>query len=161
MHGPRQHSKDPSPLKVKDVRFTAEDGRDRRFVVCHNVEQAEKDRADREAIVAALEDQLKHGAKSLVGNKGYRKYLAGARARRSSGSTTPRCKAEARFDGKWVLRTNWDQASAEELALRYKDLWMVEAIFRATKTCWRRGRSTTSATRRSGATCSVRSWRWC
>ncbi len=43
-------------------------------------------------------------------------------------------KEEARFDGKWVLRSNWDQASAEELALRYKDLWMVEAIFRAAKT---------------------------
>jgi len=41
---------------------------------------------------------------------------------------------EARFDGKWVLRSNWDQASAEELALRYKDLWQVEAIFRAAKT---------------------------
>jgi hypothetical protein len=32
-----------------------------------------------------------------------------------------------------VLRSNWNQASAEELALRYKDLWMVEAIFRAAK----------------------------
>jgi len=42
-------------------------------------------------------------------------------------------KEEARFDGKWVLRSNWDQATAEELALRYKDLWTVEAIFRAAK----------------------------
>jgi hypothetical protein len=132
VHGPRQQSKDPSPLKVKDVRFTAEDGRDRRFVICHNREQAEKDRHDREAIVAALEDQLKHGAKALVGNRGYRKYLA-CQGEKVFGIDHAKVKDEARFDGKWVLRSNWDDASAEQLALRYKDLWMVEAIFRAAK----------------------------
>jgi transposase len=132
VHGPRQHSQDPSPLKVKDVRFTAADGRDRRFVVCHNSEQAEKDRHDREAIVQALEDQLQRGAKSLVGNQGYRKYLA-CRGEKVFGIDRAKVKDEARFDGKWVLRSNWNQASAEELALRYKDLWQVEAIFRAAK----------------------------
>jgi transposase len=133
VHGPRQKSKDPSPFKVKDVRFTAEDGRDRRYVVCHNAEQAAKDRADRQAIVAALEDQLKHGAKSLVGNRGYRKYLA-CQGEKVFGIDRAKVQAEARFDGKWVLRSNWSQASAQELALRYKDLWTVEAIFRAAKT---------------------------
>jgi hypothetical protein len=132
VHGPRQHSKSPSPLKVKDVRFTAEDNRDRRFVICHNEEQAAKDRADREAIVAALEDQLKHGAKSLVGNKGYRKYLA-CQGEKVFGIDYAKVKEEARFDGKWVLRTNWSDAPTADLALRYKDLWQVEAIFRATK----------------------------
>jgi transposase len=133
VHALRKHSKDPSPLKVKNVRFTAEDGRDRRFVVCHNVEQAQKDRQDREAIVAALEDQLKSGPKSLVGNKGYRKYLQ-VEGEAAFGIDYQKVKQEARFDGKWVLRSNWDSASAEELALRYKDLWMVESIFRAAKT---------------------------
>jgi hypothetical protein len=132
VHGPRQHSKSPSPLKVKDVRFTAEDNRDRRFVVCHNEEQATKDRADREAIVKALEDQLKHGAKSLVGNKGYRKYLA-CRGEKVFGIDYAKVKEEARLDGKWVLRTNWSDAPAAEVALRYKELWRVESIFRATK----------------------------
>jgi len=131
VHGPREQSKSPSPLQVKDVWFTAE-GRDRRYVVCHNVEQAEKDRADRAAIVAALEDQLHKGAKSLVGNRGYRKYL---RCQGQSFSLDrEKVRAEARFDGKWVLRTNWWSASAADVALRYKDLWMVESIFRATKT---------------------------
>ena len=131
VHGPREHSKSPSPLEVKDVRFTAE-GRDRRYVVCYNCEQAAKDRADRGAIVASLEDQLHKGAKSLVGNRGYRKYVAC----KGQGFAVDRKKveAEARFDGKWVLRTNWWSASAADVALRYKELWMVEAIFRATKT---------------------------
>lgn len=132
VHGPREHSKSPSPLKVKDVRFTAEDNRDRRFVVCHNEEQATKDRADREAIVKALEDQLKGGAKSLVGNKGYRKYLA-CQGEKVFGIDDAKVKEEARFDGKWVLRTNWSDAPAADVALRYKELWRVESIFRATK----------------------------
>ena len=132
VHGPRQHSKGPSPLKVKDVRFTAEDGRDRRFVVCHNEEQAARDRADREAIVQSLEDQLRQGAKSLVGNRGYRKYLA-CRGEKVFGIDYAKVKEEARFDGKWVLRTNWTEASAAEVALRYKELWRVESIFRASK----------------------------
>ena len=41
-------------------------------------------------------------------------------------------RAEARFDGKWVLTTNTD-LSARELALKYKQLWLVEAIFRTAK----------------------------
>jgi hypothetical protein len=32
---------------------------------------------------------------------------------------------EARFDGKWVLRTNTN-LSAEKVALKYKELWQVE-----------------------------------
>ena len=133
VHGPRKQSKDPSPLKVKNVRFTAEDGRDRRFVVCYNSEQAERDRQDREAIVASLADQLKCGVKSLVGNNGYRKYLQ-VEGKSVFGIDYAKAKEEARFDGKWVPRSNWDEASAEELALQYRQLWRVESIFRAAKT---------------------------
>jgi len=117
--------KDPAPLKVKEVRVEG-----RRYVVCFNQDQAKKDAADRQAIVAALREQLKRGDKSLVGNKGYRKYL------KTQGPhfviDEQRLKAEARFDGKWVLRTNTD-LDAEEVALKYKQLWMVEQVFRSTK----------------------------
>lgn len=98
--------------------------------MCFNQDQAKKDAADRQAIVAALREQLKRGDKSLVGNKGYRKYL------KTQGPhfviDEQRLKAEARFDGKWVLRTNTD-LDAEEVALKYKQLWMVEQVFRSTK----------------------------
>jgi hypothetical protein len=50
----------------------------RRYVVYVNEDQATKDRHDREAVVAALRDALRQGDKSLVGNKGYRKYLPAA-----------------------------------------------------------------------------------
>ena len=41
-------------------------------------------------------------------------------------------KREARYDGKWVLETNMD-LSARETALKYKQLWMVEEMFRSMK----------------------------
>jgi arginine repressor len=126
VRGERQKSTDPSPLKVKEVRV-----KDRRYVVCLNEEQARKDRADREAIVESLREQLKHGDKSLVGNKGYRKYLASEGPRFTIDEA--KVKWEERFDGKWVLQTDLE-LTAEETALQYKQLWMVEEMFRAAKT---------------------------
>jgi transposase len=42
--------------------------------------------------------------------------------------TERKVKRDARFDGKWVLRTDTDLPAAE-VALRYKDLLMVEEAF--------------------------------
>ena len=47
----------------------------RRNIVCRNHQEAEKDAADRAAIVAALERQLAKGDKALVSNTGFRRYL--------------------------------------------------------------------------------------
>lgn len=124
--GPRVKSNDPSPLKVKQVLVE-----ERRYIVCHNEEQARKDRADREAIIEKLREQLKQGAKSLVGNKGFKKYLA-APAGDSFAIDDAKVRRDARFDGKWVLQTDTD-LPAEEVALRYKDLLMVEDTFRTMK----------------------------
>ena len=46
---------------------------------------------------------------------------------------------ETRYDGKWVLQTNFtkEELSTEEIALRYKDLWMVEDVFRSLKSVLR------------------------
>jgi transposase len=117
---------DPSPLKVKEVWVEDE----RRYVVCVNADQATKDAHDREAVVASLRDALGKGDKSLVGNKGYRKYLrAGGK---QFAVDEDKIQEEARYDGKWVLTTNTD-LPAREVALKYKQLWMVEDIFRSMK----------------------------
>ena len=117
---------DPSPLQVKQV--WVEDAR--RYVVCLNVDQAKKDRLDRQAVIASLSEALKGGDKSLVGNKGYRKFL------RAGGKQftvdEDKINEEARYDGKWVLTTNTDLPTAE-VALKYKQLWMVEDVFRSMK----------------------------
>jgi hypothetical protein len=114
-----------APLKVKQVGVAG-----RRYIVCLNEDQAKKDRADREAIVEALREQLKQGNKSLVGNRGYRKYLKAEGQHFAIDEA--KLKAEERFDGKWVLRTN-TELSSEEVALKYKQLWTVEALFRDTQ----------------------------
>jgi Transposase DDE domain len=126
VHPPRIHNDDPSPLKVKEVWVE-----ERRYIVCLNEDEARKDAAEREAIVAALREQLRSGAKSLVGNKGYRRYLSYSD---SPGFRIDEAKIaeDARYDGKWVLRTNTDLDSAE-VALQYKQLWMVEQWFRSCK----------------------------
>jgi Transposase DDE domain len=121
----RRRAKDPSPLAVKEV-FVGE----RRYIVCLNEEQARKDVADRQAILAALEDRLHNGSKSLVGNRGFRRYL---KVTGQGFQIDPqRAEAEARYDGKWVLTTNTDYEPAD-VALAYKQLWMVEDLFRSMK----------------------------
>ncbi len=125
VHPARTNRKDSSPLKVKEVVVEG-----RRYVVCLNEEEARKDAHDREAIVASLRVQLKQGDKALVGNRGYRKYLKQSKAKFEVDEA--KIKQEARFDGKWVLRTNTDLPAAD-VALKYKQLWMVEHVFRSTK----------------------------
>ena len=122
----RKTSKDPSPLKVKEVTIE-----ERRYVVCLNEEQRRKDAADRQAIVEHLREQLKRGDKDLIGNKGYRKYLRVTRGEHFT-VDEEKIKHEARYDGQWVLQTNL----ADEprlIALAYKELWMVEDMFRTMK----------------------------
>jgi hypothetical protein len=130
VHPKRVQSDDPSPLRVKEVWVE-----DRRSIVCLNEDEARKDAADREAIVAALREQLRRGDKSLVGNKGYRRYLGGRDAAHFR-IDAAKVAEDARYAGKWVLRTNTELDSAE-VALQYKQLWMVEQWFRSCKTLLR------------------------
>src|ERR1700751_2431258 len=122
----RSNAKDPAPLKVKEVWV-----KERRYIVCLNEEERRKDAHDREAIVAHLKKQLLNGDKSLVGNKGYRRYL------KVEGSShfvidEKQLKAEERYDGLWVLRTN-TVYNSETVAHVYKALWTVEDIIRTAK----------------------------
>jgi len=113
-------------LKVKDVWIE-----DRRYVVCINLEEVEHDRAAREAIVAGLREQLHAGDKSLVGNKGYRRFLKVAGDSHFEVDDA-KIEEESRYDGTWVLRTNTELPAAE-VALQFKSLWMVEQWFRSCK----------------------------
>jgi transposase len=119
--------KDPSPLKVKDVVLLG----GHRYIVCLNEKQARKDAADRQAIIDSLMEKLKNNPKSLVGNKGYRKYLK--LDRDTVTVNQEKIEQEARYDGKWVLKTN-TTLTAEQTALKYKELWQVEQVFRDMKT---------------------------
>ena len=98
-------SKDPAPLKVKEVFLEG-----KRYIVCLNAKQARKEAWDRQVILEALGEKLKNNPKALIGNKGYRKYLTLDRDLLTINQN--KVDDEARFDGKWVLQTNTDLPAA-------------------------------------------------
>lgn len=118
-------SKDPTPLKVKEVRLN-----NTRYILCVNPRQARKDAQDRQAIFEALKEKITTNPKTLIGNKGYRKYLKISRD--SVTIDQDKIAYESRFDGKWVLITNTN-FSAAQVAIKYKQLWQVEQVFRDVK----------------------------
>jgi hypothetical protein len=113
-------------LEVKEVAV----GRCR-YIVCRNPIEAQRDAADREALLAKLRQTLAHdGPKAVVGNRGYARFL-----RIAKGSVTLNEAAiarEARLDGKFVLTTS-TALPAAEVARAYKSLWRVERAFREMK----------------------------
>jgi hypothetical protein len=76
----------------------------RRYIVCRNHQEAQKDAADRASILSALRRQLARGDKALIGNTGYRRYL---KTIRDGHFAIDQAKVEddERFDGIFVLRT--------------------------------------------------------
>ncbi len=94
-------------------------------------QEAEKDAAERTAVLAALERQLKKGDKALVGNSGYRRFLKTVGAAHFA-IDHAKAEEDARFDGVFVLRSNTDLDPLAAM-LRYKQLSMVEQTFRTAK----------------------------
>jgi len=74
---------------------------------------------------------LKQGDKQLVGNVGFRRFLATPGAGHFE-IDPKRVADDARLDGPYVLRTN-SQMNMLSVALAYRELWKVEAIFRSAK----------------------------
>src|SRR5215467_8888399 len=103
----------------------------RRYIVCRNRQEAEKDAADRASIVAALERQLAKGDKALVGNTGFRRYLKTV-GEQHFAIDPDKIEQEKKFDGIFVLRTNTDLNPLEAM-LCYKQLWTVEQTFPTAK----------------------------
>jgi hypothetical protein len=114
-------------LEVKEVWVE-----DRRYVVCFNPEEAEKDRHDREALLKKLEEKLggRGAVQNLINNRGYRRFLKVVRG--SATIDRKKAKDDARYDGKYVLRTTTD-LPADEVATAYKQLTWIERLWRELK----------------------------
>ena len=132
-------------LRVKEVWVPAKDAGQRaeRFTICHNPEQAERDRTVRERLIAHLQ-QLIDGSDGWTPGK--RDELIGSlkdkpalrrlvRRTRNGLLRADRAAAarEARLDGKWLLRTNDHTLTPEDLAAAYKQLIAVERGWRDMK----------------------------
>jgi hypothetical protein len=132
-------------LRVKEVWVPARDAGERaeRFVVCHNPEQAGRDQLVRQRLVSHLEGLIagsdawtKRKRDELVGSlkdkPGLRRFL-----RRTPGgllrSDKAAIKREVGLDGKWLLRTNDDTLTGDDLAAAYKQLIAVERGWRDMK----------------------------
>ncbi|MEH1130847.1 IS1634 family transposase [Micromonospora sp. CPCC 206061] len=143
-------------LRVKEVRLEATDVR---FVVCHNPEQAQRDRQQRDDAIARIQaelarigEQRARDAQRPGGDKTrQRNEAAHVRAecalrdhptlgrwltQQANGRlkiNTGKVKAEARLDGKYLIATSDPHISTEDVALGYKNLLEAERGFRDLK----------------------------
>jgi hypothetical protein len=144
-------------LRVKEVRL---EGTDQRFVICHNPEQAERDKASRDEAVTRIEAELaristqreRDRTRQLAGKAAQKAEAGHVKAecelrdhptlgrwirQRTSGRLVidrAKVKAEERLDGKYLLATSDPDISAEDTALGYKNLLEAERGFRDMKT---------------------------
>ena len=103
VHGPRSNSKSPSPLKVKQVFVES-----RRYIVCHNDEQARKDQADREAILEQLHEPCTSSPKQFRDGRKMPSTFPGRSIRRfpaNSVSPFPGCRNLHRYPARSPART--------------------------------------------------------
>ena len=132
---PKANGRGTLDLQVKEVVRKVKPGRGNtqrcRYIVCYNEAEARNDAAAREAALAGLEKALRQGDKALVGNKGFRRFLK-IEADSHFAIDPDRVAAAAKFDGIYVIRTN-AQISSLVVALRYRERWIVEDIFRTAK----------------------------
>ena len=83
-------------------------------------------------MVEGLQKRLASGEKALVGNSAYRRYLRRTSAGKAFEVDVGKLAEEARFDGIFVLKTN-ATITPLNAVLRYRELLMVEALFRTAK----------------------------
>jgi len=165
-------------LRVKEVAVApgghgdGDDGaRAQRFVVCHNPEQADRDAAVRDRLVAHLESPIVGSdgrtdrrrdefVGSLKSKPGLRRYL-----RRTSGGLlridAAAIKREQHLDGKWLLRTSDVTLTPEDLAAAYKQLLQVERGWRDMKGALGSVGCSTTARTGSAPTSNCAGWPCC
>ena len=128
-------------LRVKEV-IVGDGERRRRYVVCHNPDEAARQQAHRSKLVAQLEAEIAtmtdsdrgHSKRvcALLTSSRYGRYLretSGGKLRIDRAAVTD----AKRYDGKWVITSNDDTLSVEDLALGYKQLLRVEQCWRQLK----------------------------
>jgi hypothetical protein len=129
-------------LRVKEV-VVGDGERRRRYIVCHSPQEAERERLHRTALLTELEAELaslherpgagqSKRACALLGAARFGRYLK----RSATGHPVldpAKVKAEARLDGKFVVTSNDDALSPEDMALGYKQLARVEEAWRTLK----------------------------
>src|SRR5947209_3441285 len=138
---PGRYRKVADNLEVKEV-WVGDGERRKRYVLCFNPAEAEQQRAHRAQVLAALTAELTlfdernedhpKAACALMASRRYGRYLSADRHGRPK-LDTAKVKAAERFDGKWVVITNDETLTAEDVALAYKGGAIIESCFRRMK----------------------------
>lgn len=128
-------------LQVKEV-VVGDGERRKRYVLCLNPEEAERERTHREQVLQELSVELDllreravdhpKAACELLASRRYGRYLTTDPTGRPR-LDAAKVRAAARFDGKFVVITNDDTLTAEDIALGYKGGWIIESCFRRMK----------------------------
>lgn len=131
-------------LEVKEI--TVENGSDkRRFVLVRNPQQAARDRAERERLLARVETEIEALNARRTASREHTRRVCELKSHPSLGRYVRELKSgalridrgrvrdEERLDGKYLLSTTDPSLSAEEVALGYKQLAEVERSFRTLK----------------------------
>ena len=139
---PGRYRKVAENLRVKEV-VVGDGERRRRYVLCHNPSEEERQRTHRKHLLEELQAELdtlaapKRSGHSkrmcgLVSSARFGRYLIQVPG---TGLLINRTAVEEaqRYDGKWVVTSNDDTLSAEDLALGYKQLMRVEQCWRSLK----------------------------
>jgi len=139
---PGRFQKVTENLRVKEVVIGEGEGR-RRYVVCHNPQEEERQQAHRQEVLQELEAELaslrqlrgeRHSKRvcQLRASRRYGRYL-----RQTKGGLlridAAKRRSEEQLDGKFVVHSNDDSLSATDLALGYKQLQRVEEAWRTLK----------------------------
>ena len=126
-------------LRAKEV-VLGEGERRRRYVLCLNEEEADKQRRHRAEILEVLEAELASlkadhpkAACRLLASRRFGPYLSQDDKGRPYLDRDKVRRAE-QLDGKFVLTTNDDTLSVADIALGYKGMWIIESCFRKMKT---------------------------
>jgi hypothetical protein len=126
-------------LRAKEV-FIGDGERRRRYILCLNQDEADRQKWRRADILKTLKaelDALKKdhpkAACRLVASKRYGRYLSLDDNGRPY-LDKDKIKRAEHLDGKFVLTTNDDTLSVADIALGYKSMWIIESCFRKMKT---------------------------
>jgi transposase len=127
-------------LHAKEV-IVGDGERRKRYILCYNPKEAERQRKHREEVVSFLERDLESHTDSKATNQWAIELLASRRYKRYLKVTKSgliridrgAIRNAAKYDGKWVLETNDDTISLEDAALGYKGLMIIERCFRSLK----------------------------
>ena len=137
---PGRYRKVAENLEVKEV-VVGEGERRRRYAVCFNPQEAQRQKSHREELLQELDAEL---ASLRDSAEGHSKRVCALRTSARYGRflketktgltiDTAAIREVERFDGKFVVHSNDDTLTAEDMALGYKQLQRVEESWRTMK----------------------------